>query len=615
MIGRSQFLSCVACFLVAGFAAGQEKTVARFVEFRDGTVMHLQVANEPWKFTVIQPSGQIKAASFLPAQVTNLTLTAEHEFGKKRQLLSYVLKLGSDDFREREDAWDNITKLGPAVCPDLKACIALTTDAEVQARLRDLIHKLHKGNPESIKSRVVFDRFETKQPLWGFLEDSPIVVLVNGKAYPVGRKDVASVSALPPSNRVTVQRVTEKDFPPDCIEEGFEINPVTSLPLKAGDNVEKMFVGKGFILSTSIKDSFVAANTFGVGGKSGNLSVANHNPMWEGEVTIRFCQPGKEHIPAAVDYFGCYIAAVEPKGTNLIAYDLQDRELGKIVTQQTGTEFFAIHSDIPIHKIRIVPNVEIDANYSLDDFIFHFATTVQAAHPDKVLVGLHAGDSILCKDATLKAGQIELHGLPAGLPDLSFPLAKLARVNPPQTPKVQRQDGLFAELTDGSILFAAEAAADPRQKPAFARFPELLTDKSLKAGTELVGIWTTKSGRKLNTPKPGQLTLWDSEAQQWLDVKYLRVLEEVVLWQKQDSSFGAAGYQQFTTVWVASPRVSPDPGSWHLQTMTGEDLVLTAGQAFTGQLTKTVTIHWRGQQLVLPSTQIMSIYQVPAKKD
>jgi hypothetical protein len=613
MIGRSQFLCFAVLLFAGGFASAQEKTVSRFVEFRDGTVMQLPVVNEPWKFTVILPSGQIKPASFLPAQVNNLTLTAEHEFDKKRQLLSHVLKLGSDDFREREDAWDSIIKLGPAVCPDLKACIALTTDAEVQARLRDLIHKLHKGSPESIKSRVVFDRFETKQSLWGFLEDSPIVVLVNGKAYSLGRKDVASVSALPPSNRVTVQRVTEKDFPPDCVEEGFEVNPITTLPLKAGDNVEKMFVGKGFVLSTSFKDSFVAANTFNVGGKTGNLSVANHNPMWEGEVTIRFCQPGKEHIPAAVDYFGCYIAAVEPKGTNLVAYDLQDRELGKIVTQQTGTEFFAIHSDIPIHKIRIVPT-ELDPNYSLDDFIFHFATTVQAAHPDKVLVGLAAGDTILCKEATLKAGQIELHGLPAGLPDVTFPLAKLTRVNPPQAPKVQRQDGLFAELTDGSILFAAEPAADPRLRPKFARFTELLTDKPLKAGTELVGIWTTRSGRKLNTPKPGQLTLWDSEAQKWLDVKQLRLLEEVVLWQKQDSSFGAAGYQQFTSVWVASPRVGPEPGSWHVQTITGEDLVLTAGQPFTGQLTKAVTVQWRGQQLVLPATQIMSVYQVPGKK-
>ena len=55
----------------------------------------------------------------------------------------------------------------------------------------------------------------------------------------------------------------------------------------------------------------------------------------------RFCQPGKEHIPAAVEYFGCYITAVEPKGTNLFAYDLQDRELGKIVTQKSGTELLS----------------------------------------------------------------------------------------------------------------------------------------------------------------------------------------------------------------------------------------------------------------------------------
>src|SRR5256885_11004056 len=104
-----------------------------------------------------------------------------------------------------------------------------------------------------------------------------------------------------------MERIIEKDFPPDCVEEGFETNPLTKQPLKPGDNIEKLFVGKGFFLSSSIKDSFVTVTSLQVTGKSQGLSAANHQPMWEGEVTIHFCKPGKEHIPAAVDYFGCYI--------------------------------------------------------------------------------------------------------------------------------------------------------------------------------------------------------------------------------------------------------------------------------------------------------------------
>jgi hypothetical protein len=578
----------------------------RFVEFRDGTMLRLPVVEQPWKVTLISSNGQIKTTTLLPSQVQNLALTSGHEFEKKRQLLSYVMQLGSDDFPEREDAWHKLIKMGPSICPDLKACIPLTTDVEIQTRLNSLIAKLYDGNPKNLKPQVVFDRFDAKSFFWGFLEE-PLIVVVNGKQFALSRKEVAKVSADLSGNRVAVERIIEKELPPDCVEEDFENNPMTKEPLKHGDNVEKLFVGKGFALSTSIKGSFVHASNFTVGGKSRGLSVANHEPEWHGEVTIRFCQPGKEHIPAVVDYFGCYLAYVQPGGTSLIAYDLQDREMGKLVTQQTGTEFLAFHANIPIHKIKFVPD-PLHPMYTLDDFIFHFAPTVQAAHPDKMLVELVAGDSILCKEVKFKNNQVELLGLTAGLPPLTVALSEVARMNPAQLPKVQKHDGLFAEMSDGSILFAVEPA-DKRKMPVFARYPKLLDERK-----DIIGLWTTKSGRKLFLPKAGTVALLDSESQQWHEVNYLRFLEELVLWKKSDGKFAASGYPQFTTLWFAAPRTDPEPGSWHVQTVAGEDLVMTKGNPPNGQLSDGVTFNWRGQPMTIPATQIMSIYQVPVKK-
>jgi hypothetical protein len=607
-LARFLYLLTIPCF-VAGLASAQEKTVLRFIEFRDGTVLRLQVVNEPWKVSKILSSGQIKTESMLPADVEVMSLTSEVDFDKKRQLLSYVLQLGADEYPEREEAWQKLYKMGPSICPDLKACMELTTEVEIQARLQDLIVKLYPGDPKNVKPRVVFDRFENGEPFWGYLEESPIVVVVNGKTYPLSRKDVYRVSVGAPGSRASsFQHIAEKDFPADSVEEGFEKNPANGNALKAGDNIEKLFTSKGFLLSTPIKSSFISVNSFSVAGKSGGLSIANHEPLWEGEVVIHFVQPGKPHIPAAVDHFGCWIADVIPDGTQLIGYDLQGRELGKIATRQSGTEFLAVRSDIPIHKIRIIPIVDKDANFTLDDFIFHFATSVQASHPDKVLVELNAGEFVLCKDVTIEAKKLLMHGLPAGLPDLQFPVEEMLRVNPAQTLKLQKQEGLYAELADGSLLFAPEQG-DKRKMPVFARSPNLLKD--LK---DVVGVWTTKSGRKLHTPKPKQMAVWDAESQQWHEITYLRFLEELVLWKRSDGQFAAIGYEQFTTVWLAPPKVSPDPGSWHVQTAGGEDLVLTKGQPVSGKLSKGITANWRGQSLDLPSAQIMSIYQVPSKK-
>ena len=106
----------------------------------------------------------------------------------------------------------------------------------------------------------------------------------------------------------------------------------------------------------------------------------------------------------------------------------------------------------------------------------------------------------------------------------------------------------------------------------------------------------------------------DAKSQKWQDISYLRFLEELVLWKKADGKFAASGYSQFTTLWFAAPRVSPEPFSWHMQTVAGEDLVVTKGQPPDGLVSGSVTLNWRGQSVAVPAAQIMSIYQVPGKK-
>ena len=107
------------------------------------------------------------------------------------------------------------------------------------------------------------------------LGEQPVTVRVNGGKHPLTRKHVMRVTETSPGSQpaagslaVGFQRVAVDDFPKGCLEEGFEVDPVTGRKLQVGENVEHMFVSKGFVLSTSIKTSHVTANDFAVAGKT-----------------------------------------------------------------------------------------------------------------------------------------------------------------------------------------------------------------------------------------------------------------------------------------------------------------------------------------------------------
>jgi hypothetical protein len=291
----------------------------------------------------------------------------------------------------------------------------------------------------------------------------------------------------------------------------------------------------------------------------------------------------------------------------LIAYDLQGREIGKIATQQNGTDFLGVRSAVPIHSIRIVPNIHIDRDYTLDDFIFLPAPTAQAAHPSKFTAHLARGDLILCKDVALQTGKVQLQGLPGGLPDLTLPVDELLRVNMPQREKQNPGTGLFAELSDGSIVFAPEPR-EARKMPTFVRRPNLLKDR---AG--LVGLWTGAFARKTYSPAVGQTVVWSAEDQRWEPITDLRLLEEVALWKKADGAFASAGYRKLPSIWFAPPQTAPVPGSWHVRTSLGEDLVLTRDQPFTGQLSESLRVIWQGQPLLLRAAEIVAVQRVTGK--
>jgi hypothetical protein len=606
-------LTCALLCLVSVPASAQEKTVLRYFEFRDGSILRLPVVDQPITLTVIRDNGRTETQTLLLSQFRSLLLTPEEDFAKKKKVLAAVRQLGADDFGQREQAFAFLRQLGPGAQADLEACLELARDPEMVVRLRSLLAQLPDG-PVKTAGTAAFDRLQLDKQLWGHLGNKGIPVQVAGRIYWLSRKDVRVVTLArlrpldgDPTMPRSFSRISEKDFPPDCLEESFERTP-QGRPLKVGENIEKLFLSKGFVLSTSIKTSYVSVNNYQVQGKSGGLSVATHRPLWEGEITITFVEPGQEELPAGVSHFGCYIAAVVPDGTTLVAYDIKGRELGRISTQRHNTDFLGVRSSIPIHRIRIVPNVAIDRDYTLDDFIFRLVRASEYAHPSKYTVLLQGGERVLCKDVHFARGQVELRGLPGGLPDRTCKLAQVQRINAPRPPHSAAQAapaGVFAELRDGSVVLGLPAPGRPGM-PVFARRPQALKERN-----NLVGLWGAGRQRMPHEPLPGKAAVWNADEGRWQNVSDVRLLEEVVLWKGERGQDEARGYRKLPPLWLTAPGKGPTPGSWRLRTRRGEDLVLAGPQTISGTLSKEVRVLWQGQPLTVPASELAAIYRIP----
>lgn len=578
----------------------------RTIVFRDGSMLRLPVVDETIKVTLVRPEGGIVARDIRVSSLKSLTLTAEDGFVKNRALLAAVRQLGSEDFQEREQAFGVLLKLGPESRADLETCLKFTSDFEAQTRLKAILAKMPMAGPKS-RGQMLFDLFQVDEAQWGHLGDAGITVVVNNKPHRLTRREIAGLTADSPggpaptmSGPLGFRRLRLEEFPAGCIEESFEKMP-DGRPINIGDNIEKTFLSRGFVLSTSIASSWVSVNGFSVQGKSRGLSAANHQPLWEGEITVRFVLPGREEVNAGVTHFGCYIASVVPGGTAMIALDQNDRELGRVVTQTNGHEFLGAASSTPIHRIRFVPNLKLDRDYTLDDFIFTPPQSPEARHADKFGVTLTAGDRIFCSDVEISKGIATLVGMPGRLPDRTLRLDEVQRINLPEgKDPAAPATGVFVELRDGSILFGSQAAE--KEPPAFK-----LPLNPFQKEKDIIGFWGSKHSR-LRAPKANVPVRWDAWERKWFEIAEVRLAAAEAHW-KMDARPGSSPYHKLGPLWLVEPPPTPVPG-WHLATRHGHDLFLGQADQFSGRLSRELQAVWLGHKLTLGPQQASSLFQV-----
>ncbi|MEQ8785472.1 MAG: hypothetical protein RIC55_04205 [Pirellulaceae bacterium] len=155
----------------------------------------------------------------------------------------------------------------------------------------------------------------------------------------------------------------------------FEADP-SGKELMVGEDIGRRFVDRGVLLSSSVDGAIVSVETYNVGGRSGGRCAATHDPLYQGTLTLRFCTPGDAEKPAGVHAVGFWISHIAPDGASLLAFDKDGKELGVVKTNRHQRQFLGIHSRLPIARVDVVPDPEIDPDYAIDDLTFDRPTAI-----------------------------------------------------------------------------------------------------------------------------------------------------------------------------------------------------------------------------------------------
>jgi hypothetical protein len=350
-------------------------------------------------------------------------------------------------------------------------------------------------------------------------------------------------------------------------------------------------------------------NNYDVRGPSRGNSCANQNPLWNGILTIRFCVPGQAKVSAGVTRVGFWIAEVSPNGTALEAYDAQDRRIAEIKVIKNGNDFLAVQSTVPIAYIKVVPNVAIDPDYTIDDLVFDPPRPFTFMPHEKLFtLFTRSGDKLLAKAVTLGNGKVRISDCSVGIDTLELPLASVANVITPTTiwnasalPK-----GCWLKLRDGSVLHAGL-----EDGPVVTRVPLKLSPATLAAfwgdaGTyiELPAKSTIPEGGGLYIDKDGSLSFATFKfGKSFIDEPHFTAAGD------PDQRWSNVKYETASTVWLGpDPVIASDAG--RLQLLGGETFVL--GQDPNGfileELTERELILKHGQHTVqIPLAEVLSI--------
>lgn len=487
-----RFVAAIATLLSMCAGSLAADAPVRLVSFRDGSALVLALDDVELAFTEMT-SGR-KIATKL-SQTAELRLASERPDERLARVLALVGQLGDGRYAVRERATRELFGMAAAWRELLEHHRDHTPDPEVRVRLA---HVVATASEAPAARTGEFDALTPAggETMYGTLDlfttvgqrGAARISITRACAARIGpvASPARGVDPTPPAADARTERIAADKpgaFGPSPTRIDFERDP-TGTRFAIGADVSRAYVAKGFTLATSIEGAIVSVNTYNVGGPSGGLSCATHQPLWEGKLTIAFHAPGQPGVPAGVHRAGFWVAAVSPGGTALEAYDHAGRLLIKVDTTESNKDFLAVSSTVPIHRVVVVPNEAIDPNYTIDDLVFDGPVPLDMVPAkDRYAVELGPGERLHALEVALAAdGKLSARGLTIGVNALDFAPGEWVRVlgHGDRWRDAPRVGACWTMLSCGSVMRAEPGPGG--FAPARARDLEL-------APPRLIALW------------------------------------------------------------------------------------------------------------------------------
>lgn len=552
------------------------------VEFRDGSRLQLDLSDLEFELHPTKEGSKEAPQTRRLSEIEEMVLASVAPRGRVNVIRSALRSLRSDDFADRERAAARLREVGSGFRDLLQETLESAADPEIRWRLNHVLKGLARNNVDD------YDHIRFSDSAWHG-EVGPWRVIGNYRGSEITlhrdtlrsiRKSAENNTKLPVEVKV-IRSGALADLPAAARRIAFEKDPAGK-KLKPGTNISETFTDWGVKLSTSVGKSFVSVNEFEVEGARGGNSAATHQPLYEGTLTLRFCRPGSPSIAAGVRFVGCWLAIVEPEGTSLVAYDALDREIGRATTTKEGSEFLGIRSSVPIAYAKILPNSEIDSNFTIDDLTFDApAPLLNAPDPDHFAVLLKDGARLHCKSFQPGSGQDANF---SAVPDsgfatsIEFSSADLHTILPPRNPVAEAAQPekdtarLWALLRDGSKLLT---------KP---EEPQTTALGSLAMNSlDVLALWNMQSDFRvpqeaLEIPDGGAAVLPGR------DPFYLTEVERrpaELAGKREDGSIIIYNYGRLPTVWFDNPPPATEvPVTGRISLHGGQQLAFGKGANF-----------------------------------
>jgi len=612
----------LAAFSLFGcqFVSAQEP-VDRLVEFRDGSILQLKLPPD-FVFDLRQadfssPSGEIKSVKVGLDSVESIRFSRKPILLRLQKIQSAAAQLGDEKFHIRETAMRDLVKNGEGFRSHIEDLLKGSVDPEIRWRLG---HTLTTLPPHTGIYEHAYDEMKTtKETLKGDIAAWSMEIDYRGSRVILDRGNVRSLRKPSPVATVgstpviattdPIRKDLDALFPEGYTRIEFETDS-NGVALREGQDISRRFISDGFIIETSAKDGIVSVNDYQVSSRSGGQSAATHLPLYEGTLTVTFCAPGDELEPAGVTHVGLYAAVVLPAGTTLAAIDGTGHRIASITTESGPHEFFGLRSNVPIHKIQIIPNIEIDPNFTIDDLVFDTPMPLHSGgDPENYSLEFSTGERVTCSEFKMEGDEIAVRPVNGFAKQLRFPRERLSLLRTPTAPgapDLPLEKPFWVMLDDGSTLLATAGPKEDSSPNLLGSYP--LTDFPISAA------WAESSDLH---PFPEDADLKEkqivviptNETMIFTDPKFGPDKFTAV----QDDSTSEWSYKRMPSVWITPP----DPerskkAAGFVRLNSGERIVL--GNESTFRLksfdAKTVTLT-KGDKEFLISLESITTLRLP----